>query len=62
MKILFSPDSPYAAAKVYAHNITKIYRKLGIFAWQEFYLTMNHQEERNICNKKFMSLAEINWN
>ena len=32
-KTVFSPDSPYAAAKLYAHNITKIYREAyGIFA------------------------------
>ena len=32
-KTVFKPDSPYAAAKLYAHNITKIYREAyGIFA------------------------------
>ena len=32
-KTVFNPDSPYAAAKLYAHNITKIYREAyGIFA------------------------------
>ena len=36
----FDPKSPYAASKVFAHSITKIYRDAyGIFVQMEFYLT-----------------------
>ena len=39
---VFDPKSPYAASKVFAHNMTKIYREsYGLFVLMVFYLIMN---------------------
>ena len=41
-KSLFEPKSPYAAGKLFAYNITKVYREsYDIFAVNGIYLTMN---------------------
>ena len=38
----FEPKSPYAASKVFAHNITKLYRNHMIyFVQMEFYSIMS---------------------
>ena len=61
---VFSPDSPYAAAKVYAHNITKIYREAyGIFACAG--ILFNHESPRRgetfVTKKIAKGLAEIKF-
>ena len=39
---LLYPKSPYAAAKVFSHNMTRIYREsYDLFAVMEYYLIMN---------------------
>ena len=41
----FDPKSPYAASKLFAHEITKIYRdSYEIFGVMEYFLIMNHQD------------------
>ena len=41
----FNPQSPYAAAKVYAHNMVKIYREgYGIYACNG--ILFNHESPR----------------
>ena len=50
---LFDPRSPYAAAKLFAHNLTKIYRdSYGMFAVNGICLTMSLRLEVKLCNKK----------
>ena len=51
---IFDPKSPYAAAKVYAHNLTKIYREsYGLFCVNgDFYLTMSHQDVERLVTRK----------
>ena len=45
MKIQFLIQSPYAAAKVYAHNLTKIYREsYGLFCVNG--ILFNHESPR----------------
>ena len=60
----FNPDSPYAAAKLYAHNITKIYREAyGIFAANG--ILFNHESPRRgetfVTKKIIKGLAEIKF-
>ena len=63
-KTVFKPDSPYAAAKLYAHNITKIYREAyGIFACTG--ILFNHESPRRgetfVTKKIVKGLAEIKY-
>ena len=63
-KTVFSPDSPYAAAKLYAHNITKIYREAyGIFACTG--ILFNHESPRRgetfVTKKIVKGLADIKY-
>ena len=45
----FDPKSPYAAGKVFAHNITKIYREsYNMFAVNGILLIMNHPIEEKL--------------
>ena len=49
----FDPKSPYAASKLFAHEITKIYRdSTECLPLMEYCLIMNHQEEVKLLNKK----------
>ena len=61
-KTVFDPDSPYAAAKLYAHNITRIYREAyGIYACAG--ILFNHESPRRgetfVTKKIVKGLAEI---
>jgi len=61
---IFNPDSPYAAAKLYAHNITRIYREAyGIFASTG--ILFNHESPRRgetfVTKKIVKGLAEIKF-
>ena len=61
-KTLFDPQSPYAAAKVYAHNITKIYREAyDIFASNG--ILFNHESpmrgETFVTKKIIKALVKI---
>ncbi len=63
-KTIFNPDSPYAAAKLYAHHITKIYRDAyGIFASNG--ILFNHESPRRgetfVTKKIVRGLAEIKF-
>ncbi len=63
-KTLFKPDSPYAAAKLYAHNITRIYREAyGLFACTG--ILFNHESPRRgetfVTKKIVKALAEIKY-
>ena len=63
-KTVFNPDSPYAAAKLYAHNITKIYREAyGIFACNG--ILFNHESPRRgetfVTKKIVRGLVEIKF-
>ncbi len=63
-KTVFNPDSPYAAAKLYAHNITKIYREAyGIFAANG--ILFNHESPRRgetfVTKKIVRGLTEIKF-
>jgi GDPmannose 4,6-dehydratase len=63
-KTVFNPDSPYAAAKLYAHNITKIYRKAyGIFAANG--ILFNHESPKRgetfVTKKIARGLTEIKF-
>ena len=51
---MFDPKSPYAVSKVFAHDMTKVYRdSITFFAQMEFYLIMNlHIEERLLLLEK----------
>ena len=51
---MFDPKSPYAVSKVFAHDMTKVYRdSYNLFAQMEFYLIMNlHIEERLLLLEK----------
>ena len=54
----FRPRSPYAAAKVYAHHITKVYREsYGIFACVG--LLFNHESPRR--GKDFVTRKITSW-
>jgi len=53
----FNPVSPYAAAKLYAYNITKIYREAyGIFAVNG--ILFNHESPRR--GKQFLTMKVVN--
>ena len=59
---IFSPQSPYACAKVYAHYITKLYRQAyGIFAVNG--ILFNHESERRgenfVTRKISIGVAKI---
>ena len=61
---IFNPHSPYAAAKLYAHNITKIYRQAyGIFASTG--ILFNHESPRRgetfVTKKIVKGLSEIKF-
>ncbi len=63
-KTVFNPDSPYAAAKLYAHNITKIYREAyGMFAANG--ILFNHESPRRgetfVTKKIVRGLTEIKF-
>ena len=57
----FDPKSPYAASKVFAHEITKIYRdSYDILVLMEFFLTTNPLlEEKLLLLEKYRSVGRI---
>ncbi len=63
-KTVFKPDSPYGAAKLYAHNITRIYREAyGLYACSG--ILFNHESPRRgetfVTKKIVKALAEIKY-
>ena len=52
-KSVFDPKSPYAVGKVFAHEMTKVYREsYDLFCVNGILLITSPSKRRNFCHKK----------